>query len=203
MTLFSEGGHLPSPAQLPLSLYTFHASNQRVIDLPVPKPTSPSDEESVLSFVPAGIGRSIVEYIVASIPGLLLLLIFFAAAEGAMILIKDDVLAVVFLPVVCIMPLLSGAVSTLVLEKLRNKQLTIQRGATVGAAAGLFGSFFSAIILAIVQLAMNQSPFGGIVSGLLVYVALLAIIGIDTVLGALGGALVVKFIKPAMEQFHH
>jgi hypothetical protein len=154
----------------------------------------------MLSFVPAGIGRSIVEYIVASFPGALLLFMFFAVAEGALLAVKDDVLVVIFLPVVCIMPLLSGAVSTLVLEKLRKKPLTMQRGAIVGAAAGMWGALVSSLALAIIQLALKQSPFGGMISGIIVYVALLAIIAIDAVLGALGGALVVKFIKPAIEQ---
>jgi len=106
-------------------------------------------------------------------------------------------IAVVFLPVVCIMPILSGAVSTLVLEKLRKKPLTLKRGAMVGAAAGLAGAFVAAFALVIVSLLTKQSPFGGFIKDLLVYVALLAILAIDTVLGALGGAAVVKFIKQA------
>ena len=171
--------------------------------MPAQKQASPSDEESILSFVPAGIGRSIVEYIVASIPGAFLLLIFFLAAEGALILVKDDVLAVIFLPVVCIMPLLCGAVSTLVLEKLRKKALTLQRGAIAGMVAGFFGSLFSAIILGAASFLTKQPPFGSALSGLLVYAALLAIVAIDTVLSALGGALVVKFVKPAMDQLNH
>ena len=149
----------------------------------------------MLSFVPVGIPRSIAEYIAAVIPGAILLFVFFIAAESAMVLIKEDILAVVFIPVVCIMPILSGAVSTLVLEKLRKKPLTLQRGAMVGAAAGLAGALVSTLALAVVGLLLKQSPFGGFIKDLLVYVALLAILAIDTVLGAVGGAAVVKFIK--------
>lgn len=162
-----------------------------------------SEEESVLSFVPPGMPRSVAEYIVAVIPGALLLFIFFIGAEGAMILVNQDILSVIFLPVVCIMPILAGAVSTLVLEKLRKKPLTLQRGAVVGLAAGLVGSLVSAVALVVIQLITQKLPFGSFLSGLLVYAVLLAIIVIDAVLGALGGALVVKFIKPAVEQVHH
>jgi len=151
----------------------------------------------MLSFVPVGMPRSIAEYIAAVIPGAILLFVFFIAAESAMVLIKEDILAVVFIPVVCIMPILSGAVSTLVLEKLRKKPLTLQRGAMVGAAAGLAGALISVLALAILGMLLKQSPFGGFIKDLLVYVALLAILAIDTVLGALGGAAVVKFIKQA------
>lgn len=151
----------------------------------------------MLSFVPVGYARSIAEYIAAVIPGALLLFIFFIAAESAMVLIKEDILAVVFIPVVCIMPILSGAVSTLVLEKLRKKPLTLKRGAMVGAAAGLAGALVAAFALVVMSLLTKQSPFGSIIKDLLVYVALMAILAVDTVLGALGGAAVVKFIKQA------
>lgn len=161
-----------------------------------------SEDDSMLSFVPAGMPRSIVEYIVALIPGALLLFIFFVGAEAAMLLVDQDILAVIFLPVVCVMPILAGAVSTLALEKLRSKPLTLQRGAVVGLAAGFVGSLVSAIALAVIQLLTQKAPFGSFLSGLLVYAVLLVIIVMDAVLGALGGALVVKFVKPAVEAHH-
>ena len=165
---------------------------------------SASDEDSALSFVPAGMPRSIAEYIAALIPGALLLFIFFVGAEAVMMLLPgQDILSVIFLPVVCIMPILAGAVSTLALEKLRSKPLTLKRGAVVGLAAGLVGALFSAVALTVIQLLTQKPPFGSFLSGLLVYVVLLVIIVIDAILGALGGALVVKFIKPAVEQTHH
>ena len=157
----------------------------------------------MLSFVPAGMPRSIVEYIAALIPGALLLFIFFVGAEAAMLLVGQDILAVIFLPVVCIMPILAGAVSTLVLEKLRSKPLTLQRGAVVGLVAGLAGALVSAIALVVIQLVSQKPPFGSLIKDWLVYVVLLVIIMMDAVLGALGGALVVKFVKPAVEQAHH
>ena len=158
----------------------------------------PDEQESMLAFVPAGIGRSIAEYFVALIPGAVLLLAFFLAAEGAVIVFAgQDIMAIAFLPVACIVPILSGVVSTLALEKIRRKPLTIQRGAMVGAAAALIGAFLSAILLVLVSVFTSyKAPFGSLVgSGLMVYAVLLVIIFMDMVLGALGGALVVKFIK--------
>lgn len=154
----------------------------------------------MLSFVPAGMVRSAAEYIAAVIPGSILLFAFFIAAEVAMVVVKDDIIVAVFLPVVCIMPLLAGAISTLVLEKVRKKPLTLQRGALVGAAAGLSGALVSSVALVVVGLLTKQSPFGGMIKDLLVYVALLAIVAIDTVLGAAGGAILVKVIKQPPEQ---
>lgn len=156
----------------------------------------PSEEpESTLSFIPAGLMRSIAEYLAATIPGAILLFAFFLAAEGAMIFIGGDLLTIAFLPVICIMPILSGVVSTLILEKLRKKPLTLQRGAMVGAAAGFAGALVSVLMLVLVDVFVHKPPFGSLVTGWLTYVVLLMVLVMDTVLGALGGALVVKFIK--------
>ncbi len=152
----------------------------------------------MLTFVPEGTPRSVAEYIVAMLPGAILLFAFFLAAEMAVLLMgKDnDLVSISFLPVVCIMPILAGIVSTLVLEKLRNKPLTMQRGALVGAAAGLSGAFISVFMLGAVKLLLKRAPLGNSVSGFFLYIISFAmIVGIGAVLGALGGAIVVKFIK--------
>jgi hypothetical protein len=139
--------------------------------------------------------RSIAEYLAASLPGAALLFAFFALAEIANWVIKGGLVVVAFLPVICIMPILSGVVSTLALEKIRGKPLTLQRGAMVGAAAGLSGSLLSAVLLLALALVNVIQPFGSGITGILLAAALLAIVLMDALLGALGGALVVKFIK--------
>jgi hypothetical protein len=158
--------------------------------------------ESMLSFIPAGLGRSVAEYLVALIPGSVLLFVFYLAAESGVLFLgsgKSDLLAASFIPVICILPVLCGVVATLVLEKLRKKPLTLQRGATVGAAAGLAGALVSVLMLAVIALLFSDKyPLGETVGkGILFYVVLLVVLVIETVLGALGGALVVKFIKEA------
>ncbi|MCX6772926.1 MAG: hypothetical protein NTV88_04110 [Candidatus Micrarchaeota archaeon] len=157
------------------------------------------DQESKLSFIPVGMPRSIAEYFAAMIPGAILLFAFFLAAEAAMMFLggsNGGILSIAFLPVICIMPILSGVVSTLILEKLRKKPLTIQRGATIGAFAALCGATLSALMLGLIQLFTHKAVFGiSAISGLILVVVLLIVIVIDAILGALGGALVVKFIK--------
>ena len=154
------------------------------------------EDESLLSFIPKGMPRSIAEYLAALLPGSILLFSFFLAAEVAVVFLPGgDLLAAAFLPVICIMPLLCGVVSALVLEKLRKKPLTIQRGAMVGAAAGLIGALVSVILLAVVALVFKKYAFGTALVGILFYLVLLVVLAIETILGALGGAALVKFIK--------
>ena len=178
--------------------------------MPVSKPATaapakqaPAGEadHSVLSFIPAGMPRSIVEYLVAAIAGAILLFAFFLLAEIAVFLFNRDggnvLISVVFLPVICIMPIISGAIGTLILEKLRSKPLTLQRGAMVGAAAGLAGALISTVLLLVLNILpqTNIHPFGDWASGLVLIAVFAIIVVIDAILGALGGALVVKFVK--------
>lgn len=150
---------------------------------------------AVLSFIPAGTPRSVAEYLVAAIAGAVLLFAFFLLAEIAGVLFRSDIIAIVFLPVICIMPVISGAISTLLLEKLRSKPLTFQRGAMVGAASGLAGASVSALMLFVLDMFAKIHPFGSLATGLVLLVVLIPIAIVDGLLGALGGALVVKFVK--------
>jgi hypothetical protein len=157
-------------------------------------------QSSAFSFVPQGYPRSIVEYIAATIPGAVLLFAFFVASESTVLFLStggkpNDAMLVTFLPVICLIPVLSGAVSALVLEKVRSKQLSVKRGALVGAAAGLGGTLLSSLMILALSL-LGKQPFGSVITSTpLVAVALVAIICMDAVLAALGGALVVKFLK--------
>jgi hypothetical protein len=177
------------------------------VNLPAQKPQPPhtaqakpeqqqEDEESFFSFVPAGIFRSIVEYIAALLPGAILLFAFFVAAEALVLFLPGgDLISASFLPVICIMPVLAGVVSTLALEKIRSKALSMQRGAMVGAAAGLIGGVISVLMMAVIAIFFKKLPFGEGISGILFYVILLVVVFLEAVLAALGGALVVQFIK--------
>ena len=149
----------------------------------------------MLSFIPAGMPRSIAEYAVAAIAGAVLLFAFFLLAEMASLLFKSDIIAIVFLPVICIMPIISGAISTLLLEKLRSKPLTLQRGAMVGAASGLAGAAVSAAMLFTLDMLAKIHPFGAGITGIVLLAALAPVVLVGIVEGALGGALVVKFVK--------
>jgi hypothetical protein len=148
-----------------------------------------------LSFIPAGVPRSIAEYVISAIPGALLLFGFFLASESAVVFLGGNTMAVTFLPVICLMPLLSGAISSLVLEKIRSKLITYQRGALVGAFSGFVGSLVSVLLLMAVFL-LGKKPFGTVLDSTpLVVAALFIIIAMDTLLAALGGAIAVRFLK--------
>jgi len=97
------------------------------------------------------------------------------------------------LPVICLLPILAGALAVIVFEKLRKAPMGIKRGALVGALAGFFGSFISSVPLLALAI-LNKNPMGEMLSSTLMVVAVLVItIGLDTMLAAIGGALVVKF----------
>jgi hypothetical protein len=149
----------------------------------------------MFSFVPAGLPRSIAEYAVSMLAGAILLFAFFVASESAVLFLGGNTMVVTFLPVVCLMPLLTGVVSALALEKIRSKPMNFQRGALVGAAAGFGGTLLSSLMIVLVKL-MGQKPFGTVIDSLLmVGVASIAVVFMGTLLAALGGALAVKFIK--------
>jgi hypothetical protein len=151
-------------------------------------------EKPLLSFLPAGRIRSAAEHLAAAIAGALLLFLFFMASEAAVQLMKDTpLMSITFVPVICLLPVLAGALAAIVFEKLRKAQPGIKRGALVGALAGLFGSFASSVPLLALAI-LNKNPLGDMLSStLMVAVVLLVTIGLDTLLAAIGGALVVKF----------
>ncbi|MCX8194520.1 MAG: hypothetical protein N3G22_00205 [Candidatus Micrarchaeota archaeon] len=154
------------------------------------------EEHSLLSFVPKGKIRSAAEYSVALLPGAILLFSFFVAAQTLVFFLPGgDIISAVFLPVICIMPVLSGVVSALTLEKIRSKQLSLARGALVGAAAAFIGSLFSVAMLAAVALLSDKPAFGSALSGWLFYLSLPVILFIEAALGSLGGAIAAHFIK--------
>jgi hypothetical protein len=164
---------------------------------PIAKPApaqSSTHEKPALSFISNERIRKIAEFIVAAKVGALLLFLFFMVSELAVFFMKDiPFMPVTFVPVICLLPALAGALAAIVLEKLRKAQIGIKAGALSGALAGFCGSLISSIILVVLSV-LNMKPFGDALSStLLVFAILLVTVGIDTILGALGGALVVKF----------
>ena len=148
----------------------------------------------MLSFLPAGKIRNIAEHIIAAIVGALLLFLFFMASELAVLFMPDTpLMPITFIPVICLLPVLAGALATIVFEKLRKAPMGIKRGALVGALAGFFGSFVSSMLLLTLAI-LNKNPLGEALSStLMVVLVLFVTIGLDTLLAAIGGALVVKF----------
>ena len=175
------------------------SASKPITAAPAKQPAEGEADRSMLSFIPAGMPRSVAEYLVAAVAGAVLLFAFFLLAEMAIYLFnstgQNALISIVFLPVICIMPVISGAVGTLILEKLRSKPLTLQRGAMVGAASGLAGASVSAVMLFALDMLAKIHPFGSGITGVILLVVLVPVVVIGTVEGALGGALVVKFVK--------
>ena len=123
-----------------------------------------------------------------------MLFLFFMASEAAVIFMKDTpLMSITFVPVICLLPILAGALAAIVLEKLRKSSPGIKPGALVGGLAGFFGSMVSSFILLLLSL-LGKAPFGDALSSLIAVAAVLfTSVCLDTLLAALGGALVVKF----------
>ncbi|MFA6907776.1 MAG: hypothetical protein WC263_03025 [Candidatus Micrarchaeia archaeon] len=148
----------------------------------------------MLSFLPAGRARGAAEHLIAAIVGALLIFIFFMVSEAAVQLMKDTpLMSITFVPVICLLPVLAGALAVIVFERLRRSQPGMKRGALVGGLAGFFGASASAVPL-IALAVLNKNPLGDMLSSsLLVVLVMLATICLDTLLAAAGGAIVVKF----------
>ena len=157
---------------------------------------SSQQPKPLLSFLPAGRIRSVAEYLVAAAAGAILLFLFFMASEAAVLLMRDTpLMPITFVPVICLLPILAGALAAIALEKLRAAQIGIKRGAAVGALSGFFGALVSSVPLLALDL-LNMSPLGEALAATpIVLAVLLVTIVLDTLLSALGGALVVKFIS--------
>lgn len=176
-----------------------------MIAVPVTRPAGaqspPSPKASAFSFIPEGLPRSIAEYLASALVGAILLFAFYVASESTLIFTGEDMMAFTFLPVVCLMPVLAGAVASLVLERIRQKEITLRKGALVGAASGLISAAFSTVLFLLLFLVSSQAsaklkPFdGSIADPLIMLLALLASAAFDIALAAAGGALAAKFIR--------
>jgi hypothetical protein len=155
-----------------------------------------NETKSIFSSVPAGLPRSAAEYLSAALTGAILLFAFFLAAEASVVFLPgSDLMPATFLPVICILPILAGAVSALALERMRAKPLFIKRGAMVGFLSGFLGALLSSLMLGIAKLLSHQ-PFGKFVpSGWMVLFVLAMVVALDSMLAAMGGAIAAKLVK--------
>ncbi len=167
---------------------------------------SASEPKPVLSFLPAGLVRTLAEVLVTSIPGAILQFFFIIAAAGLNIwsssgTSSDGMYALVYLPVVCLLPLVVGTVSTLVYERVRGMHGLHLKGSVLSSAmAGMLGSIFGALVIIIAGLAMNVHPLGSAVKDPIILVGIsILIIVISTVLSGLG-ALIVSGVLNKMEK---
>jgi len=149
-------------------------------------------------FLPFGPLRDAAEIALASLPGAAMLILFILVVGALTINFNTNGFAASYIPVVCLLPLVVGIVTPLVLERIRGEhRISLRRAILCSCSSGLFGSFFaSAALILLGVLNPTFKPFGPSVSGLLPLVFLFVlIVGISTALSAAGGAILVIFIQ--------
>ena len=160
----------------------------------------------MLRFLPGGLVRTISEVLVTSIPGAILQFFFIVAAAGLNIWSAisnpgDGPYALVYLPVVCLLPIVVGTVSTLVYERVRGMHAMHLKGSVVSSAmSGFLGSFMGALVIIIAGVAMKVEPLGTSINGPVAVIGVsLLIIAFSTIFAALG-AMIVSGVLNKMEK---
>ncbi len=151
----------------------------------------------MLGFLPAGLPRQGGEVLLASIPGALLQFFFVLVVAGLNIgLGGDGTLALVYLPVVCLLPLVVGTLSTLVYERIKGVRSAALRGSVLTAAlSGLAGSLLGALIIIITGFARFK-PLGSALADPVMSVGVaLLMVAVSTFLAILGSAIAVGVLN--------
>lgn len=156
----------------------------------------------MLAFLPAGLVRTVGEVMVTSIPGAILQFFFIVAAAGLNIWSASNasgggLYALVYLPVVCLLPLVVGTVSTLVYERVRGTHGAHVKGSVVSSAmSGFLGSLVGALAIVVSGLALQVQPLGASISGPVETAGVsLLIIAMSTILAGLGALIAVGVLN--------
>jgi hypothetical protein len=154
------------------------------------------DEESFLDKL---MENEYAQIFVSATPGAILLCVAIVVAAVLNLFVASSYTSLVFVPILCIMPLLSGAIATLLLRRVSKEDGgDIAHCAGTGALSGFIGATGGAIIL-IVLILLKKQPLGGMFSSTILEVIALALILImSAVLSALAaGALAFFFNRNA------
>lgn len=141
------------------------------------------------------------EVFLSSIPGALLQFIFIVSAAGLNIMTNqgstsDSTYALVYLPVVCLLPLVVGAISTLMHERVQGVHVAnIKSSMLTAMMAAFIGTFVGAIVIIIAGV-LKAKPLGGGMTDMLFIVSLpLVMIVMSTILAGIGSAVVVGVLN--------
>ena len=157
----------------------------------------------LLVFLPAGPARSAGEIIASAIPGGVLQFVFIVAAAGLNIWgaqsAGNELYAAVYLPVVCLLPLVVGAISALVLERVQGTSTLHVKGGMISAAvAGLVGGLIGGIVIMATGLLKigGGKPLGASFVDVTYLVALpLVMAVVAMVMAAIGAALATVIVS--------
>ncbi len=166
-----------------------------------------SNSCGLFGFIQNLILRKIIEVLFSSIPGAIIFFVFIIATGILNILstsgTENNIFALTYIPVVCVLPIVIGVIGPLILEKVRsNPTLSLRASVLVSFISAFVGSFFGAFALAITGVVSEGfSPFGGLLEPVLgapgLLLAMVLIVFISTILSTIGGALITVLLNRA------
>ncbi len=152
----------------------------------------------LLWFLHRGALRSALEIALSALPGAAIISVFLLAVGGLTINFNTNGFAASYIPVVCLLPVVLGIISPLILERIKGEEhVSLKSGILSAALSGFAGSAGGVLILLIFGM-LNSSarPFGPSVVGLPYQLALeFFVVLLSTALSAAGGAILVVFIQ--------
>ncbi len=175
--------------------------------MPKPKTAPPSAKAAgpaaPFEFIRNPKVRSIVEVVAAALPGAVVLgsSIFLTGAFNIYKNLSEpnNAFVIIYIPIICLLPVAVGALGPLFLDRLREATRTPVKGSVAAATvSGLLGSVAGASILFVTGLALSDlKPFGVTLDSNLLaqLVFMLAVIILSTVLSAIGGALMAVILS--------
>jgi hypothetical protein len=163
---------------------------------------------SPLKFIPDGMPRRLAEALLSSIPGMVILCvaIFLVGILNAYQNLgdaKNDSFVLVYIPIICLLPVVVGVIGPLILERIRNIQrLSLKQGVLSSFLSGFVGSTIGAIILLTSGVVSGTiKPFGVAISSSipaqLLFVGVLILL--STFLSVIGAALITVVLNKAEE----
>jgi hypothetical protein len=154
----------------------------------------------VFTFLPPGMPRDIAEIIASSIPGAAILVFFMLAVGAPTVITNSNWFAAPYIPVTCLLPIVIGMIAPLALEWVRAVHgVSLRRGVVCSFLSGLVGSVIGvAAIFALSAVTGSYNPFGPSVTGMAPQAGVsILIIVLSSSLSAVGGAVLMLFIKKA------
>lgn len=158
----------------------------------------------MLGFLPAGIIRKGGEILLSASFGSVLQFFFVLVVAGVNASMggADGTLALAYIPVVCLLPLVVGTISTLVYERVKGVHVASIRGSAITAAlAAMSGSFLGSLVVVILSIVMpSLKPFGPAITGPVMIAGLCALIVIISTVLAIFGAVVSAAVLNKLEK---
>jgi hypothetical protein len=148
------------------------------------------------SFLDTIMENEYAQIFMSAVPGAILLCVALVVASVLNIFVTSSWASLVFLPIVCIFPLLAGLAATMLLRRVMKGEVDVAHCAGTGALSGFLGAVGGALVL-LVLMFLKKPALGSMVSGTIFQViAITVIVIMSAILSALGaGALAMFFAR--------